>query len=338
MLPSDIASSLDVFVSYSSQDQERVFPIVGRLESAGIGLWLDRHRIDGGMRWADEIVRGIKNARVFMLMCSDAAMRSRAVKQEIQLAWKYELAYLPLLLERTHFPEQLEFFLEGCQWIDVLDLPENQWLPPLLRALVHVGVQCSGMEALANEPGAVVRPTRPGPGIEGLRSVAKFTERIWPLVVEERTHRGEGILYTVRDLGAAREGAQHQIRLGSRVFWAIDWDREAHLLLLDEGPEGKLYCLCPSWFVPDTRLRPGLNLLPPESAGCEPFVLTGVPGRENLLAIITEKPLELGWMPPSTQVAARVLDGADIDRLLSLLQSLDPGSWVALATFCDVTV
>jgi hypothetical protein len=98
--------------------------------------------------------------------------------------------------------------------------------------------------------------------------------RTWP--------GGRRISYTVRDLGAPREGVRHEIRLGSKVFWAIDWDREAHLLLLDEGPEGKLYCLCPSWFVPDARLRPGVNLLPPTSARCEPFTLTGVPGREHL--------------------------------------------------------
>jgi hypothetical protein len=122
------------------------------------------------------------------------------------------------------------------------------------------------------------------------------------------------------------------------VFWAIEWDQEAHLLLLDDGPEGKCYCLCPSWFVPDTRIHPGLNLLPPESASCEPFVLTGTPGREHLLAIITDKPLELGWMPPDPQVPARVLDQGDIDRLVSVIQSLEPGSWVALATYCDVTV
>jgi len=60
-----------------------------------------------------EIVRGIKGCKVLLLMCSDAALRSRNVKQEIQLAWKYERPYLPLLLEPTSFPEQLEYWLEA---------------------------------------------------------------------------------------------------------------------------------------------------------------------------------------------------------------------------------
>src|SRR5207237_307012 len=69
-----------------------------------------------------------------------------------------------------------------------------------------------------------------------------------------------------------------------------------------------------------------------------PFVLTGIPGREHLLAILTEEPLDLGWMPPNRQIPARILDRADIEQLISLIQSLEPGSWTALATYCDVTV
>src|SRR5262249_54343607 len=267
-----VSRSPEVFISYSSGDRARVLTIADRLQSAGVRLWLDRHKIDGGMWWAEEIVRGIKCCKVLMLMCSDAAMQSRAVKQEIQLAWKYGLVYLPLLLTPTQFPEQLQFFLEGCQWINVVDSPPERWLTPVLRALSQAGVECSDAGPVSLEDKSSIQPTRPDPGLEGLRSVAKFTDRIWPLVVEEEMLHPQGIRYIVRDLGVPQKEVQHRIRLGSKLFWAINWDQEAHLLLLDEGPEGKTYCLCPSWFVPNTRIRPGITLLPPEAAGCEPFV------------------------------------------------------------------
>jgi len=335
-VPSSAAAQ--VFVSYASRDRQRVFLVNDHLESAGIRSWLDRKRIDGGTIWAEEIVKGIRTSKVLVLMCSDAAMRSRAVKQEIQLAWKYELAYLPLLLEATHFPEQMEFFLEGCQWIELLDHPPQEWMPSIVRALQRAGVECSVPALTAEEVAPSVQPTRLGYGLKGLRSVARLTDCIWPLVVQDRVHVPHAVRYTVRDLGAPQEGVQHRIRLGSQVFWAIEWDEHAHLLLLDEGPEGKTYCLCPSWFVPDTGLHPGLNLLPPDSAGCEPFVLTGVPGREHLLAIITGEPLDLEWMPADPSVPARVLDQADVDLLVSLLGQMPAGSWTALATYCDVVV
>jgi hypothetical protein len=326
----------EVFISYASSDRGRVLAITEQLRSAGVGLWLDRAKIGPGTRWAEEIVRGIRDCKVLMLMCSDAAMRSRAVRQEVQLAWKYELAYLPVLLEPTHFPEQLQFFLEGCQWVEVLDHPPERWLPPVLQALAQAGV--GSANAGPADPTSHVRPTQPAPGLEGLRALARFTDRIWPLVVEGRADHPGITCYTVRDLGAARVGASHRIRLGSQLFWVVECDQEAHLLLLDEGPEGKTYCLCPSWFVPETRLGPGPNLLPPPSAGCAPFVLTGVPGREHLLALLTEQPLALDWMPAHPQVPARILSEADVGHLLTLLRGLEPGSWVALATCCDVTV
>ncbi len=56
-------------------------------------------------------------------MFSAASMRSGNVKQEIQLAWHYRRPYLPLLLDesiRGSYPGQIQYWLEGCQWIEVL--------------------------------------------------------------------------------------------------------------------------------------------------------------------------------------------------------------------------
>jgi hypothetical protein len=118
----------------------------------------------------------------------------------------------------------------------------------------------------------------------------------------------------------------------------LEWEDDANLLLLDSGPEGRTYCLCPSWFVPTTRIRPGLTLLPPEEAQCEPFALTGVPGREYVLAIISEQTLGLNWKPPDSVVPARVLDTQDLEQLTQLLKRMRPGSWTALASYFDVIV
>src|SRR5215469_6516819 len=117
--------------------------MVRSLQLHEVSLWVDERRISGGASWARELVQGIRWCKVLLLMCSNAAMRSRAVAQEIQLAWKYQLKYLPLLLERTSFPEQIEFFLAGHQWIEILDRPVGQWLPEVLVALRNAGVLCS---------------------------------------------------------------------------------------------------------------------------------------------------------------------------------------------------
>jgi hypothetical protein len=324
----------EVCVSYASQDRERVLRIADALEAAGARVWLDRNRIDGGTNYGPEIARGIKNCKVLMLICSDASMRSRNVRQEIQLAWKYERSYLPVLLEPISFPEQLEYWLEGWQWVEVMDAPPERWLPAVLRALSLAGVRCHPGTGSANNAEAVAQPARPERGLQGLLSVASFTDQIWP-VPADRVRRGTARAAT-RGLGAPQEDVQHWHRLGSRVCLAIESDREGHLLLLDEGPEGIIYCLCPSWFAPDTRLRPGRTYLPQTGSQYDAFVVTGKPGREHLLAIISDEPLSLNWMPPDARIPSRVLTPADVDALLAGLRNLEGDRWVALSTYFDV--
>ena len=107
-------------------------------------------------------------------------------------------------------------------------------------------------------------------------------------------------------------------------------------MLLDEGPEGIIYCLCPSWFAPDTRLRAGRSYLPQEGSRYDSFAVTGKPGREHLLAIITEEPLGLDWMPSDPKIPVRTLSQDDINTLLKTLQDLEGDCWTALSTYFDL--
>jgi hypothetical protein len=87
-------------------------------------------------------------------------------------------------------------------------------------------------------------------------------------------------------------------------------------------------------------MKPGLTLLPQESANepslSEPFVVSGVPGRDHVLAILADQPLALNWLPPNKSEPARVLAPTDIADLLSRLDELEAGAWTALATCCEI--
>jgi hypothetical protein len=333
-----------VFISYARRDYDKVRRIVDMLAALGVTCWLDQHTIEVGGNYALDISRGIKLSRVFILMCSDASLRSRSVNQEIMLAWKYERPYLPLLLEPVSFPEQVEYFLEGCQWIEVFDRPVAEWLPRVRRALINAGVE-SAMPAqspviTATEPvpaagDSTLRPAQGRADLTGLRALASFNDRIWPIAAAH-TERARQSRATFRGLGAPQEGAQHGYKLGSRLELAIQSERDGHLLLIDEGPEGIIYCLCPSWFAPDTRIREGMNYLPQAGARYESFQVSGEPGREQLLAIITDEPLAPDWVTHEPGTPARTLNAQDVELLLSRLRQLDPASWVALATYFDV--
>ncbi len=332
MTPIIADSDVDVFVSYSSRDRARVMEIATRLEAEGLKVWIDRARISGGSNYGPEIVRGIKSCKVMVLMCSDSSLRSHNVKQEIQLAWKYRRPYLPLLLEPTSFPEQVEYWLEGWQWIEVMDHPEERWLKPVLEAISTVGFDQQSSAALGVEEAR--RPVRVAEGLEGLRQVARYTDEIWPVPLHSGPlHQAAPVM---RDLGAPQTDVQHGHRLGSRLKLALEVRRTGHLLLLDEGTSGALYCLCPSWFAPETRLEVGLNHLPQQGARYDSFVVSGQPGREQLLAIVSDEPLGLDWMPRDPNVPARTLNRSDVDDLMSRVRDLEGDHWIALSTYFDI--
>jgi serine/threonine protein kinase len=182
-------------------------------------------------------------------------------------------------------------------------------------------------------PGA--KPVSPGVvAFERFWSHATFTDRIRPLPPEsakderKQQHRG---------MGAKPKRAQYAYRLGAELCLALDIKRDGHLTLLDEGPEGKIYCLCPSQFAPNTKLESGRIYLPQEAAPHEAFELSGVPGKERLLAIVSDEPLELDWLSNDAEAPARVLSSNDIDSLFARLQQLGEGRWTALSSYFEVT-
>lgn len=129
-----------VFISYASADRERVLSIVDALRDAGIACWIDQHGIEGGANWGLRIAEAIEGCAAIVLMSSAASLASRNVRQEIALGWKYNRPYLPLLLDTSTVPKEIEYWLETAQWVEVLDQPGELWLPKIVNALSHLGL------------------------------------------------------------------------------------------------------------------------------------------------------------------------------------------------------
>lgn len=327
----------DVFFSYAAQDRERVLHIVEQLEAAGVSVWLDRWRLEAGEHWDVQIVRAIRGCKLVMIACSASSIRSRCVKQEIQVAWRYRRPYLPVLIDSTiksAFPEQFQFFLEGWQWIDIEDLPTEQWLPKILRAVVRVGVACQNV-GLASLGVPEPEPRHLDPGLEGLFALAKFTDLIRPIPARRNANRS--LRPFTRDLGEPPDDEQHTFHRRDSVCLAIDSQWDGHLLLLNLGTSGSVYCLCPSLFAPDARVHQHhTHYLPQPESPWPSFKITGPSGRERLLAIITNRPLGLDWMPHDRKQPTRLLRSDDIDKMLTELHKLPEDQWIALSTYFEV--
>src|SRR5438876_11586152 len=142
-----------VFVSYTSAERERALALADALEGAGIRVWIDRREIVGGSSWNASIVDAITHCTAFALTCSARSLASPNVQQEVRLAWEERRPILPLRLEAVSIPRELRYPLAGRQWVDLLDRPEDAWLPDVLRALAGFGIEGSGRWVGGNREG-----------------------------------------------------------------------------------------------------------------------------------------------------------------------------------------
>src|ERR1700675_1578904 len=80
------AGTSDVFISYASQDAAVADAVVGAFEGAGLKGWIAPRDVVPGALYAVCIVRAIDEAKVVVLVLSEAAAASSQVGKEIERA------------------------------------------------------------------------------------------------------------------------------------------------------------------------------------------------------------------------------------------------------------
>lgn len=92
----------DIFLSYASEDRARIEPLVRQLESAGYSVWWDRD-LKGGMQFSRRIEQEVIEAKVVLVAWSPAAIESRWVADEAELALETG-NILPITLDGARSP------------------------------------------------------------------------------------------------------------------------------------------------------------------------------------------------------------------------------------------
>jgi adenylate cyclase len=148
-----VAQSADVFISYSREDKDKVLELTARLSAAGVPIWMDVGGIDGATLWGEEIVHALEEAKVLLLMVTEASVRSHNVAKEVVLASERKGHILPVHLERTQIPPSLRYPLAGIQHIEYFQGDPEENLKVILRSLERIGVSIKA-PAKAAAPGA----------------------------------------------------------------------------------------------------------------------------------------------------------------------------------------
>ncbi len=136
----------EVFVSYSSQDRDRVIPVVEYLRSSGISVWVDEGNIHAADLWSEQIVQAIAGCQVMVVMLSGNSTDSHNVVKEAMLASEQKKALLPVYLEPAEIPAKLQYQLAGIQHLELYGQNEQQVLVRLGDGPEEAG--CLRVEAM----------------------------------------------------------------------------------------------------------------------------------------------------------------------------------------------
>ncbi len=143
-------STCDIFLSYASEDRERVRPLVALFESHGWSVWWDRE-IPKGREWADAIEEAISESRVMVVVWTVHSTKSDWVRLEARAGKSKPGGLVPIRLDSGE--SRLEF--SGLQEADLTNWDGSDAHPEVQSTI-------AALEAILGAPGARSAPSEEG--------------------------------------------------------------------------------------------------------------------------------------------------------------------------------
>ncbi len=110
-----IPGAADVFISYSSEDKDRIDPIVRLVRAMKKdSVFQDFMSIRPGQKWADEIMNALRHCRTVLVFWCEHSAASEWVRQEYEAGISANKEVIPILLDDTDVPTPLRAY----QWLD----------------------------------------------------------------------------------------------------------------------------------------------------------------------------------------------------------------------------
>ncbi len=106
----------DVFISFSSIDQEKAEALVDVLDAKDISAWISSRDMKSG-DFPCQIVQAIKGAKVFVVLISKNSLQSRHVKSEVNIAFdqRDKNILIPLFIDESTLDESFAYYLNTSQ-------------------------------------------------------------------------------------------------------------------------------------------------------------------------------------------------------------------------------
>lgn len=107
----------EIFISKSTKDDIIAEAVCNVLEQNNIKCWIAPRNILGGMDYAEEISKGIKESKILLVIVSKHSNDSKHVLNEINLAVEFNKIILPFKIDETEINESFRYYLDRTQAI-----------------------------------------------------------------------------------------------------------------------------------------------------------------------------------------------------------------------------
>ena len=185
----------DVFISYSSQDENVVRAVSHALEAEKIRCWYASRDITPGSEWATSIVDAIQNAKALLLIFTDFSNASQMVLKEINTAIDFGKPVIPFKLTSNRPTGGMQFYLNSVHWLDAVDQPLEDAIAKLVCRVKQFVPADEAPTPSKPDPTPPVQQPKPGPSpfvkwlVGGLAVVVLLFAaiRLWPFSSAERS-------------------------------------------------------------------------------------------------------------------------------------------------------
>ena len=123
-----------IFVSYAHKDMKKVFAIIDKLNSSGYRFWYDEG-LEPGEEWPEIVGKRIIKCGQFLVFMSPSAVKSRNIRNEINLAFSENKNILVIYLDSTRLSSGLKLQLGSVHFVNKYDLKDEEFFKKLRSAL-----------------------------------------------------------------------------------------------------------------------------------------------------------------------------------------------------------
>lgn len=117
----------DVFISHSSADANIAFALCEFLEKNDLKCWIAPRNVNGGKRYSEEIIEGINDSQVFLLLYSSSSNTSEHVINELDIAFNSKKVIIPFCLDNGAISKAFLYYLSATQRIIGYPSPSEKY-------------------------------------------------------------------------------------------------------------------------------------------------------------------------------------------------------------------